>query len=55
MALPWAEDFAALPRAVSLGKDGTIWIAGTKTANENRDTRGFIANGKNGSWRVSTL
>ena len=53
--LPWADDFPALPRSVSLGKDGTIWIAGTKTANDNREPRGFIANGKNGSWRVSSL
>jgi hypothetical protein len=55
VALPWADDFPALPRAVSLSADGTVWIAGTKTANENRDMRGFIANGKNGEWRVSTL
>ena len=55
VGLPWAEEFAALPRAISVGKDGTIWIAGTKTANESREPRGFIANGKNGSWRVSTL
>ncbi|MEX1345122.1 MAG: VCBS repeat-containing protein [Candidatus Limnocylindrales bacterium] len=53
--LPWAEDFAALPRSVSMGRDGTIWIAGTKTANDNREPRGFIANGKGGTWRVSSL
>lgn len=53
--LPWAGDFAAMPRSVSLGKDGTIWIAGTKTANGSREPRGFIANGKNGTWRVSSL
>ena len=53
--LPWAKDFAALPRSVSLGKDGTIWIAGTKTANDNREPRGFIANGKGDTWRVSSL
>ena len=53
--LPWSEDFAALPRSISLGQDGTIWIAGTKTANDNREPRGFIANGKGDTWRVSSL
>ncbi|MFN2169010.1 MAG: FG-GAP repeat domain-containing protein, partial [Anaerolineae bacterium] len=55
MDLPWSDDFAALPRAVSLGGDGTIWIAGTKTANDSREPRGFIANGKGDTWRVSSL
>lgn len=55
VALPWAADFAALPRAVSVGKDGTIWIAGTKTATDGREPRGFIAHGQGGVWRVDTL
>jgi hypothetical protein len=53
--LPWSSDFPALPRSVSMSKDGTIWIAGTKTANDNREPRGFIANGKGDTWRVSSL
>ena len=53
--LPWAADFPAITRSVSLGEDGTIWIAGTKTANDKREPRGFIAHGKGGTWRVDTL
>jgi hypothetical protein len=53
--LPWAGDFDALPRSVSLGTDGTIWIGGTKTADATRETRGFIANGQGATWRVSSL
>jgi hypothetical protein len=53
--LPWAGDFTAVARSVSVGKDGTIWIAGTKTATEDRDARGFIAHGKDGVWRVDSL
>jgi hypothetical protein len=55
VAVPWASDFAALPRAVSVGADGRIWIAGTKTAIRDREPRGFIAHGKDGAWRVDTL
>jgi hypothetical protein len=53
--LPWSTDFPALPRALSVGSNGTIWIAGTKTANDDREPRGFIANGKGATWRVSSL
>ena len=55
VAVPWASDFAGLPRAVSVGADGRIWIAGTKTAIRDREPRGFIAHGKDGNWRVDTL
>jgi hypothetical protein len=34
--LPWANEVAAVPRSVSAGDDGRIWIAGTQTANEQR-------------------
>ena len=53
--LPWAADFPAITRSVSVGPDGTIWIAGTKVANDKREPRGFIAHGKNGNWRVDSL
>ena len=53
--LPWADDFAAVPR-VGLGgpTDGSIWIAGTKTANDKREPRGFIAHRKDGELATST-
>ena len=53
--LPWSDWFAAVPRSVSVGADGTIWIAGTKTTTDVRDPRGFIAHGKDGVWRIDTL
>ncbi|MGD8486344.1 MAG: VCBS repeat-containing protein [Chloroflexota bacterium] len=53
--LPWAADFPAITRSVSVGNDGTVWISGTKTANNKREPRGFIAHGQNGTWRVDTL
>ncbi len=53
--LPWANDFAALPRSVSVGDDGQIWIAGTQPANDKREPRGFIAHLENGTWEVSVL
>ena len=55
VALPWASEFEGLPRSVSLGRDGTVWIAGTKTATDGREPRGFVAHGKDGVWRVDTL
>ena len=55
VALPWAADFPAVTRSVSVGADGTVWIAGTKTANDKREPRGFIAHGKDGTWRVDSL
>lgn len=53
--LPWAGDFSGVPRSVSLGTNGVVWIAGTKTADATRETRGFIANGLGDTWRVSSL
>jgi len=53
--LPWAADFAAIPRSVSVGSDGELWIAGTKTAINKREPRGFIAHLKDGSWEVDVL
>ncbi len=53
--LPWAAEFPAVTRSVSLAKDGTIWISGTKTANANREPRGFVAHGKGDTWRVDSL
>ena len=40
------------PRASSAGADGELWIAGTQLANENRETRGFVAHRENGNWVV---
>ncbi len=52
---PGPSEFEGLPRSVSLGRDGTVWIAGTKTATDGREPRGFVAHGKDGVWRVDTL
>lgn len=54
-ALPWAADFAALPRSISVAGDGTLWIAGTQAATEQREARGFIAHGSGREWRVDVL
>lgn len=53
--LPWADDFAAVPRSISLGGPGELWIAGAKTAIDKREPRGFIAHLKDGSWDVDVL
>jgi hypothetical protein len=54
-ALPWAADFGALPRTISVSEDRRLWIAGTQTATEQREVRGFIAHGGGGDWRVDVL
>ena len=53
--LPWADDFAAVPRALAVGRDGQLWIAGTQTATEQRESRGFVAHGRDGVWTVTVL
>ncbi len=52
--LPWADDFAALPRAISVDRTG-IWVAGTQTATAEREARGFIARREQGTWRTYVL
>ena len=32
----WAEDVAAIPRAVAVDDDGAVWVAGTQPANDQR-------------------
>jgi hypothetical protein len=53
--LPWADDFSALPRSVSVAEDGQVWIAGTQPANDRREPRGFIAHLDGDGWEVSLL
>jgi hypothetical protein len=53
--LPWADDFAAVPRSISVAGPGELWIAGTKTAIDKREARGFIAHLKDGSWDIDVL
>ena len=53
--LPWAADAAAMPRALALGGDGEIWIAGTQTATAAREARGFVARRRDGAWQLTLL
>lgn len=53
--LPWANDAASVPRAVSVGDRGDLWVAGTQPANDQREARGFIAHLEGGSWDVDVL
>ncbi len=53
--LPWAADFSALPRSVSVGADGQVWIVGTQPASDRREPRGFIAHLEGGAWTISLL
>jgi hypothetical protein len=53
--LPWAEDVAAIPRAVAVDDDGAVWVAGTQPANDQREARGFIAHQQGGAWTVDVL
>jgi hypothetical protein len=53
--LPWANEVAAVPRSVSAGEDGRVWIGGTQTANDQREARGFVASGTGESWSVDVL
>ncbi len=53
--LPWAADFSALPRAISVAGDGQIWIGGAQLATESRETRGFVAHYAGGAWEVDVL
>ncbi len=55
VGLPWASDFAAVPRSISVGDDGKILIAGTQPARDSREPRGFIAHGRGSDWSVDTL
>jgi hypothetical protein len=53
--LPWADEVAAVPRSVSVGSDGRLWIVGTQTPNDQRDSRGFVAHRPEGTWQVDVL
>ncbi len=53
--LPWADDFSAMPRSLSVGADGRILIAGTQPANDRREPRGFIASLDGAGWKLSFL
>ena len=53
--LPWADDAAAIPRAVAVGDRGDLWVAGTQPANDQREARGFVAHLAGGSWDVDVL
>lgn len=55
--LPWADRMSAIPRAVSVTRDGQVWIAGTRLATDGREPRGFVAHrdGAAGEWRMRML
>lgn len=53
--LPWADDFAAVPRAIAASPDGDIRIAGAQLATNGREARGFIASHLGGTWSVAVL
>jgi len=55
VALPWADDFSALPRSISAGPDGELWIGGAQLATDTRETRGFVAHLAGGTWDVDVL
>ena len=55
MALPWADDFSALPRSISAGPDGELWIGGAQLATDTREARGFVAHLADGTWDVDVL
>ncbi|MFV2063435.1 MAG: FG-GAP repeat domain-containing protein [Chloroflexota bacterium] len=55
VALPWADDFSAIPRSIAAGADGELWIGGVQLANGAREGRGFVAHLKDGSWNISVL
>jgi hypothetical protein len=54
-ALPWADQGAALPRSIAVGADGTVWVAGAQPANDQRETRGFVARRVAGQWSLDVL
>jgi hypothetical protein len=54
-ALPWADGTAAIPRSISAGDRGDLWIAGTQPATDQREARGFIAHLAGGSWDMDVL
>jgi hypothetical protein len=49
LGLPW-DATSAIPQSLFAGAGGELWIAGTQLANENRETRGFVAHRQNGNW-----
>ncbi|CAN5746430.1 hypothetical protein BH23CHL8_BH23CHL8_06600 [soil metagenome] len=55
--LPWADGMSAVPRALSVTRDGHVWIAGTRLATDGREPRGFVAHrdAVTGTWRVRHL
>ena len=53
--LPWAGDFSAIPRSISVGAGGEIWIGGSQLATGNREARGFIAHLEDDDWEISVL
>lgn len=54
VGLPWA-DTSAIPQSLFAGAGGELWIAGTQLANENRETRGFVAHRQNGRWSLRLI
>jgi hypothetical protein len=54
--LPWADQDAAIPRALAVSAAGDLWITGTQTATAQRESRGFIARrSSTGTWQVDVL
>lgn len=51
VSLPWAGT-SAIPQSLHARADGELWIAGTQLANDNRETRGFVAHREGGSWTM---
>jgi FG-GAP-like repeat len=49
LALPW-DGTSAIPQSLDAGADGELWIAGTQLANDERETRGFVAHREAGNW-----
>jgi hypothetical protein len=55
VAMSWADDFKAVPRSISVGPPGELWIGGTKMATDDREVRGFLAHLADGAWAVRSL
>ncbi len=41
---------SAIPQSLDAKANGELWMAGTQLANENRETRGFVAHRDAGRW-----
>ncbi|MEX1295863.1 MAG: VCBS repeat-containing protein [Candidatus Limnocylindrales bacterium] len=51
VSLPWAGT-SAIPQSLHASANGELWIAGTQLANDNRETRGFVAHRQGGRWTM---